>query len=100
MKRVLSTTAALAFSLIATSAFSQAQDGKNLPLGQSEATAIFAIKEARQAVAVDDKAFYAIDNFTIAKYEKGSGKLLARWEGHKDGPILHLDSGVVLDGKI
>lgn len=58
----------------------------------------FTIKDARQAVAVDPDAFYAIDNRVIAKFDKKTGAPKGRWEGPKDGPILHLDSGVVLDG--
>ncbi len=100
MRNFVSITAALALLATSATAFAQAQDSKNLPVGQSEALATTPIKEARQAVAVDDKAFYAIDNTTIVKYDKESGKQIASWEGHKDGPILHLDSGVVIDGKL
>jgi hypothetical protein len=60
----------------------------------------FDIPEANQGVGVDDKYFYAVDNQKIAKYEKKTGKLAGKWEGPKDGPIIHLDSAVVLDGKI
>lgn len=100
MRIFLSLTAAIALVASSTGAFAQAQDGKNLPTGQSEVLSTALIKEARQAVAVDDKAFYAIDNTTIAKYDKETGKQIGIWEGHKDGPILHLDSGVVIDGKL
>ena len=104
MRSVPSTAIALALGISlaygSTAAFAQAQDGKNLPAGQSETVATHVIEEARQAVAVDAKAFYAIDNVTIVKYDKQSLKPLAKWEGHKDGPLLHLDSGVVLDGKL
>ena len=60
----------------------------------------FNIPEANQGIGVDDKYFYAVDNQKIAKYEKKTGKLAGKWEGPKDGPIIHLDSAVVLDGKI
>jgi hypothetical protein len=60
----------------------------------------FNIPEANQGVGVDDRYFYAIDNQQIGKYDKKTGKLVGRWEGPKDGPIVHLDSAVVLDGKI
>lgn len=56
------------------------------------------IPEANQGIAVDAKHFYAIDNKTIAKYDKGTAERVAVWEGAEDGPFLHLDSGVVLDG--
>lgn len=62
-------------------------------------TTLFNIPEANQAVAVDRNFFYAIDNQTIAKYSK-TGKLVAKWQGAADGPIIHLDSGVVVNGKL
>jgi hypothetical protein len=63
-------------------------------------TAEFSIPEANQGVGVDDKYFYAVDNQTIAKYDKKTGKFVAKWEGPKDGPIIHLDSALLMDGKI
>jgi hypothetical protein len=60
----------------------------------------FPVSEARQAVAVDATAFYAIDNRTIAKFDKKTGAPLKKWEGPKAGPIVHLDSGVVVDGRL
>ncbi|WAC25973.1 cycloisomerase [Ancylobacter sp. SL191] len=60
----------------------------------------FEVPEARQAVAVSDRFFYAIDNRTLVKLDKTTGKAVAKWEGPKAGPILHLDSGVVRDGKL
>jgi hypothetical protein len=62
-------------------------------------TAIFNIPEANQGVGVDNDFFYAIDNRTIAKYTKG-GQLVSKWQGAADGPIVHLDSAAVVDGKI
>jgi len=60
----------------------------------------FAVSEANQGVGVDDRYFYAVDNRTIAKYDKKTGKLSGKWQGPKDGPIMHLDSALVMDGKI
>ncbi len=60
----------------------------------------FAIPEANQGIGVDEKHFYAIDNRAIAKYEKKTGKLVKRWVGEKDGPIIHLDSAMVMNGRI
>lgn len=62
-------------------------------------TALFNVPEANQGVAVDKHFFYAIDNATIAKYTK-SGKFVAKWQGAAGGPIIHLDSGVVINGKL
>ncbi|MDQ0301837.1 cycloisomerase [Ancylobacter polymorphus] len=60
----------------------------------------FEVPEARQAVAVTDRFFYAIDNRTLVKLDKATGAPVAKWEGPKGGPVLHLDSGVVHDGKL
>ena len=60
----------------------------------------FPAPEARQGVAVDQAHFYAIDNRTIGKYDKRTGELVARFESPEDGEIIHLDSGVVIEGKL
>jgi hypothetical protein len=60
----------------------------------------FSAEEARQGVAVDDRHFYAISNRQIGKYDKQSGERVGGWEGAPDGPIIHLDSGIVLDGRL
>lgn len=60
----------------------------------------FPAADARQGVAVDTKYFYAIDSRAIGKYDKQAGKRVAGWQALKDGPIIHLDSGVVVDGKL
>ncbi|KAA0989073.1 YncE family protein [Dyadobacter aurulentus] len=59
----------------------------------------FQVKEAKQAVAVDDQFFYVINNSTIGKYSKKDAKLLKTWDGEKEG-IKHLNSGVVIKGKL
>jgi len=70
------------------------------PAIPSQTLKSFEVPEANQAVGVDDRFFYAIDNRTIAKYDKESGERVAFWEGPKNGEIKHLDSAVVIDGKI
>ncbi len=55
--------------------------------------------EARQAVAVDRTHFYAITNSKIGKYEKATGKPVATWSD-ETGAIKHLNSGVVVKGKL
>ncbi|MGD8782456.1 MAG: hypothetical protein PVH88_26305 [Ignavibacteria bacterium] len=60
----------------------------------------FDIPEARQGVAVDENYFYAVDTRGIAKYDKSTGELVKKWEGEKECPIKHLDSGVIFDGKL
>jgi len=60
---------------------------------------VFNVPEANQGVAVDKNFFYAIDNHTIAKYSK-TGNFVAKWEGGSSGPIIHLDSGAVVGGRL
>lgn len=56
----------------------------------------FPADEAFQAVAVDSTHFYAIASTSIGKYDKSTGEKVDSWEG----PVKHLDSGVVVDGKL
>ncbi|QDV52917.1 hypothetical protein [Gimesia fumaroli] len=60
----------------------------------------FPAKEAHQAVAVDESSFYAISSRGIARYQKLDGTQLKTWTGPKDSHIRHLNSGVVIDGKL
>ena len=60
----------------------------------------FAVPEARQGVAVDAQHFYAVTDRGIGKYDKYTGAQVARYDSPKTGPIIHLDSGVVVDGKL
>lgn len=53
--------------------------------------------EAVQGVAVDARYFYAIANRAIGKYDKATGKRIAGWDRPEDGPLTHLDSGVIID---
>jgi hypothetical protein len=59
----------------------------------------FQVEEAKQAVAVDATHFYVINNSTIRKYTKAEGTLVGTWDGTKQG-IVHLNSGVVIKGKL
>lgn len=68
--------------------------------GQSESFVLqdsVTAEEAHQAVAVDDAHVYAITNAAIGKYDKVSGERVGSWSGSDDGPILHLNSGVVIN---
>jgi hypothetical protein len=64
----------------------------------------FSVPEAHQAVAVDAKSLYAISNRTIARYDKetteSKPKALARWTAPTDSPVRHLNSGIVLNGRL
>jgi hypothetical protein len=54
-------------------------------------------EEANQAVAVDANHVYAITNRKIGKYDKDTGERVDGWSGAEDGPIIHLNSGVVIN---
>ena len=56
--------------------------------------------EAKQGVAVDHAFVYVISNHAIGKYDKKTGRKVAQWEGSESGPIIHLNAGIVLDGKL
>lgn len=60
----------------------------------------FAAPEARQGIAVDENYIYVIGTQEIAKYDKVNYKLIKKWVGDKNGSIRHLDSGVIVDGKL
>ena len=60
----------------------------------------FDVPEARQGVAVDDSFFYAINTRQIAKYNRVTGEFIKQWQEQENGPIIHLDSGAVINGKL
>jgi hypothetical protein len=90
----------LSFAAILFAALPAMAEEAGPPLGTSELLQRFQIKEARQAVGVDADAFYAVDNTSIAKYDKKTGALLAKWEGDANGSAIHLDSAAIVDGKL
>ena len=61
---------------------------------------VFNIPEANQGIAVNDEYFYAIDNRAIGKYLKSTGKPVKKCADEENGPFIHLNSGVVVDGKL
>lgn len=59
--------------------------------------------DARQGVAVDAAHFFAINNTRITMHDKTTGEALLQWDGGADdgsGRLKHLDSGMVLDGRL
>lgn len=56
--------------------------------------------EARQGVAVDKDCVYAISSKQIGKYDRRTGKLVASWKASRKDKIIHLDSGVIVNGKL
>ncbi len=83
----------IAFSLFAGSSAVAQEDSSSF-----EEIRRFDTEEATQGVAVDARHFYAISNQRIGKYDKRTGEKVGAWEGPRDGPIIHLDSGIVRDG--
>ena len=59
-------------------------------------TGMLASPLANQAAAADEKFVYAVDNGVIAKYDRASGKELAR----STGSAYHLNSGFLWEGKL
>jgi hypothetical protein len=57
-------------------------------------------REANQGVAADDRFLYVIDNQAIGKYEKESGARVGGWSSPDDGPIQHLNAGIVREGRL
>jgi hypothetical protein len=60
----------------------------------------FPAAEAGQGVVADAEFLYALNNHTIAKYKKTGGERVALWEGGSDGPIIHMNAGVVFGGQL
>jgi len=60
----------------------------------------FPAAEANQGVAVDELHFYAITNQAIGKYRKDDGGRVAGWKGPKDGPLHHLNAGMIRQGRL
>lgn len=64
---------------------------------QFREVARYEAQEAVQGVAVDDRYFYAIANRAIGKYDKATGKRVGGWTQPTGGPLIHLDSGAIID---
>ncbi|NIK56020.1 hypothetical protein [Kribbella shirazensis] len=56
--------------------------------------------DANQAVAVDAKYFYAVNNRTLTKHDRRTGAPLLQFAGDTAGPFKHMDSGVVVGTKL
>lgn len=61
---------------------------------------VFQAPDADQGVAVDDKFLYIIANTVVAKHDKFTGTMVKRWEADKRTPLIHLNSGMVKDGRL
>ena len=58
--------------------------------------------DAFQAVAVDAASFYAITNVRLTRHDKNTGRAMQQSGGNSEAsdPLIHLDSGIVLEGKL
>jgi len=69
-------------------------------MSKFEVLKTFKAEEARQGIAVDKDFIYVIGTQQIGKYHKKTKELLNHWQGAEDGPIIHLDSGVIHNEKL
>lgn len=56
--------------------------------------------EAGQGVAVDATFLYAISNHTVAQYRKDTGERVALWDCPAGDPLIHLNAGLVVEGRL
>lgn len=73
-------------------------DDSAVPELGGETIGTFTTFDANQGIAVDETAFYAVNNFSVTKHDKVTGEALLQWAGPETGPVIHLDSGVVHEG--
>ena len=93
MEVVVTLLVLLSFDIIFSRALTEAE--AELPVVQQLQAVVLDVyqtEEARQGAAADRQYLYAIDNSTIAKYEKAGGSSITRWEGIRRSPIGHLNS--------
>jgi len=60
----------------------------------------FVAPEARQAVLADREFLYVISNHAIGKYRKATGERVALWDGGEGGEVIHLNAGVLFEGRL
>lgn len=60
----------------------------------------FPAAEAVQGVAVDEAHVYVVASRAIGKYDKTTGEKVGEWTETEQGPILHLDSGVIVGDRL
>ena len=60
----------------------------------------YAAFDANQAVAVDRSFFYAVDNRSITKHDRATGKPLLQFVSDAAGPLIHMDSAAVVGDRL
>lgn len=68
-------------------------------LHSQEIEKVYSVPSARQAVAVDSEYFYVINNSSITKHHKSDGSMVSSWRD-RDSLINHMNSGIIIDGKL
>jgi hypothetical protein len=56
--------------------------------------------DANQGIAVDRQNFYVVDNRSITKHARSSGAPSQQFYSDAGGPLVHMDSGVVVKSKL
>jgi hypothetical protein len=67
---------------------------------QHEELRRFPAKEADQGVAADEQHLYVISNSAIGKYRKDTFEKVGEWKQPKGGPLIHMNAGIVHEGKL
>ncbi len=57
----------------------------------------FSSPAAHQGVGVDSLYIYAVSNNHIIKYNKNNFSKVKEWKGAEDGPLAHLNAGIVFN---
>lgn len=70
------------------------------PFGRYEELRRLPAPEAGQGAFADRGFIYAINNHTLGKYAKETGRRVASWEGGDKGPFIHLNAGIVHEGRL
>ena len=60
----------------------------------------YPVPEARQGVAVDTDHFYAVTNTAIGKYRRDTGEKVAAWECPEGDPLIHMNDGMLFEGRL
>lgn len=72
----------------------------SLAAGTFEELSRFHAPQAKQGVAVDAGSIYVISNHAIGKYSKDTHELLIAWECEEGEPLIHLNSGIVIENRL
>lgn len=83
-----------------TSSTSPATGFGDRPIFDATVQRTYDAPTANQAVAVDANYFYAVDNRAITKYDRKTGKALLTFTADPAGPLIHMDSAAVVNGKL